>query len=603
MWATPDAKFSQAMCRVYNDWAWEVFGPYNDRLAPMACIATGDIEGAIAEIQRCAKLGFKGLSLPCKPVWGAPNHEDLNYNLPEFDPLWAAIQDVDLPITFHVSTGRDPRTARGNGGAVINYAVHSLAPTMEPIVNICASGVLERFPKLRFGSIEAGIGWVPWALTAMDEAYRKHHMWVRPKLQALPSEYFNGARVRELRRRHAGARPRPRRTVSSTTSCGRTTTRTTKARGRTRPQAIERTMGDLDDDERAKILGLNAARDLQVRRCPTRYLQFTPTPPPLRPRRRVMDDRTLRGKVAVVGVGETPYYKRGQSPDPEFKLAMQAIVTACAERRHFAEGRRRLLVLQQRPQRRVAPRRRARHSRICASRACSGAAAAAAAPARSPTRAAAIATGQAECVVVFRALAQGQFGRFGQGCAGNAMSGEFAHTIPYGLMSPAQMFAMKVQRFMHDHGVEQSALRAISLASYAHAQNNPRAVMYGRPLDAAKYDASRWIVEPFHLFDCCQENDGAAAMVLVSAERAKDFDHPPCYLLSAVAGSHYRAGGAGAQHAGLRDVRRSRRWRRVCSRWRKVGPDRRRRAAELRELHRRRADEHRRARLLRRPTR
>ena len=76
MWATPDAKFSQAMCRAYNEWAWEVFGPYNDRLAPMACIATGDIEGAIAEVQRTAKLGFKGLSLPCKPVWGAPNHED-----------------------------------------------------------------------------------------------------------------------------------------------------------------------------------------------------------------------------------------------------------------------------------------------------------------------------------------------------------------------------------------------------------------------------------------------------------------------------------------------------------------------------------------------
>ncbi len=148
----------------------------------------------------------------------------------------------------------------------------------------------------------------------------------------------------------------------------------------------------------------------------------------------------------------------------------------------------------------------------------------------------------AECVVVFRALAQGQFGRFGQGARSSRISGEFAHTIPYGLMSPAQMFAMKVQRFMTEHGVGQAALRAISLASYTHAQANPRAVMCGRPLDAATYDASRWIVEPFHLYDCCLENDGAAAMVLVSAERARDFPHPPCYLLSAVSGSHYRAG-------------------------------------------------------------
>jgi len=156
--------------------------------------------------------------------------------------------------------------------------------------------------------------------------------------------------------------------------------------------------------------------------------------------------------------------------------------------------------------------------------------------------AAAIATGQAECVVVFRALAQGQFGRFGQGPQRNTISGEFAHTIPYGLMSPAQMFAMKVNRFMYENNVKQDALRAISLASYHHAQNNPRAVMHGRPLDEKKYENSRWIVEPFHLYDCCQENDGAAAMIFVSADRAKEFDHPPCYLLSAVAGSHHRAG-------------------------------------------------------------
>jgi predicted TIM-barrel fold metal-dependent hydrolase len=259
MWATADAEFSQAMCRVYNSWAWEIFGPYNDRLAPMACIAAGDIPGAIQEIQRVAKLGFRGLCLPCKPVWGAHDHEHLNYNLPDFDPLWAAVQDVDLPMTFHVSTGRDPRASRGNGGAVINYAVHSLAPTMEPVANLCASGVLARFPGLRFATIEAGIGWVPWALSAMDEAYKKHHMFVRPKLEMLPSEYFKAhghASFQEdppgldLAREHGlvdcflWANDYPHHEGSWPHSA----------------QAIERTMGHLDDGERAKILGLNAAR-------------------------------------------------------------------------------------------------------------------------------------------------------------------------------------------------------------------------------------------------------------------------------------------------------------------------------------------------------
>jgi predicted TIM-barrel fold metal-dependent hydrolase len=269
IWATPDASFSLAMCRAYNDWAWETFADFNDRLAPMACVAPADTAGTIAEIQRCAKLGFKGLSLPCKPVWGPPDHEAPNYNLPEFDPLWACIQDVDLPITFHVSTGRDPRTSRGNGGAVINYAVHSLAPTMEPIANLCASGVLDRFPKIVFGSIEAGIGWVAWALTAMDEAYRKHHMWVRPKLKQLPSDYFrqNGfASFQEdppgldLAREHGlidnfmWANDFPHHEGTWPHSAA----------------AIERTMHKLNDGERAKILGLNCARVFRLP-IPARY--------------------------------------------------------------------------------------------------------------------------------------------------------------------------------------------------------------------------------------------------------------------------------------------------------------------------------------------
>ncbi len=270
IWATPDADFSHAMCRAYNEWAWEEFADYNDRLAPMACIAPAALDKAIAEIQRCAALGFKGLSLPAKPVFGPPDVDDLNYNLREMEPLWDCIDEVELPVTFHVSTGRDPRTSRSQGGAVINYAVHSLAPTMEPLVNICASGVAERHPKLQFGSIEAGIGWVPWMLTAMDEAYLKHHMWVRPKLEMLPSEYFKRqgfasfqedpagldlARVHGLVDNFLWANDFPHHEGSWPYSA----------------QAIERTMSHLDDGERAKILGLNSARIFRFD-IPERYL-------------------------------------------------------------------------------------------------------------------------------------------------------------------------------------------------------------------------------------------------------------------------------------------------------------------------------------------
>ena len=143
MWATPDPKFAMAQCRVWNSWAWEEFGEHNERLSPVAAIATGDLEGSMAEIERTAKLGFRALTLPCKPMWGAHDIDHVNYNLPHFDPMWALIEETGMPITFHVSTGRDPRASRGNGGAVINYVTHSLAPTIEPVANLCASGLLE----------------------------------------------------------------------------------------------------------------------------------------------------------------------------------------------------------------------------------------------------------------------------------------------------------------------------------------------------------------------------------------------------------------------------------------------------------------------------
>ena len=65
------------------------------------------------------------------------------------------------------------------------------------------------------------------------------------------------------------------------------------------------------------------------------------------------------------------------------------------------------------------------------------------------------------------------------------VSGDQALSVPYGQMSPAQWYAPKVIRFMHEHKIGQEALRAIAMASYHHAQANPRAVMHGRPLDRA----------------------------------------------------------------------------------------------------------------------
>jgi acetyl-CoA acetyltransferase len=252
-------------------------------------------------------------------------------------------------------------------------------------------------------------------------------------------------------------------------------------------------------------------------------------------------DRTLRGKVAVAGIGETAYFKRGQSPDLEFVMALEAVLAACRDAgidphdvdgfASYADDRNQGL--------RMATALGCKELRFSNMVWGGGGAGGSAAVANA---AAAVATGMAECVVVFRALAQGQFGRFGAGTSAATVSGGGALGAPYGLMSAAQQFAMKMQRAMFEHGLSHETQKAVALASYHHAQQNPRAVMHGRPLTPEAYDESRWIVEPWRLFDCCMENDGAAALVLVPAERARDLPHPPCYLLGAAQGAGYREG-------------------------------------------------------------
>jgi acetyl-CoA acetyltransferase len=249
--------------------------------------------------------------------------------------------------------------------------------------------------------------------------------------------------------------------------------------------------------------------------------------------------RTIRGRVAVVGVGETAYYKHGQAPESEVALALRAILRACDD---AGLDPRQIDGFASYSNDRNDPSRLAaalglpelRFSNMQWGGGGGGGSAAVG------NAAAAIAAGYADCVVVFRALAQGQFQRFGTAPPAATVSGEPALTFPYGVISPAQRYAMRVTRFMHDHGIRHEAQRAIALASYHHAQANPRAVMHGRPLTPEAYDASRWIVEPFRLFDCCMENDGAAALVLVSAERARDLKQRPAYLLGVAQGSEYR---------------------------------------------------------------
>jgi predicted TIM-barrel fold metal-dependent hydrolase len=181
-WQSPDPELNVLMCRAWTDWAYETFGGHS-RSFPAACIAPADIPAAVKEIERVATLGFKFVMMP-------PLVRDTGYNMPEFDPIWAALSETGLPVTFHAGTGKDPRTATGNGGAIINFVVHAMNTVVEPTVQLCASGVFDRYPKLQFATIEAGAGWIPYTLWAMDHGRECHSFWVSPQLKYKPSEYF-----------------------------------------------------------------------------------------------------------------------------------------------------------------------------------------------------------------------------------------------------------------------------------------------------------------------------------------------------------------------------------------------------------------------------
>jgi predicted TIM-barrel fold metal-dependent hydrolase len=263
-YSSPDTEFVTAQLAIYNDWAMELNARYRDRMYIAPCISTGNVETAIAEIQRVAALGAHSVSLPTQPIAGLENSK-LKYNHKMFEPLWDCIEETNQRIVIHVATGGDPRKARGPGGAIMNRAFSHEA-MVDPITAFCASGILDRHPELRFGCFEGGIGWIPALLDLMDETYVKHHMWVFPKLNhGLPSEYFKEHAVASFQEDRAGlllAEPYG----LEKNICWSNDYPHHEGTWPHSAAAIERAFGHLKEETRAAVLGLNAARffDLKV---------------------------------------------------------------------------------------------------------------------------------------------------------------------------------------------------------------------------------------------------------------------------------------------------------------------------------------------------
>ena len=154
----------------------------------------------------------------------------------------------------------------------------------------------------------------------------------------------------------------------------------------------------------------------------------------------------------------------------------------------------------------------------------------------------AIATGVANVVVCYRAFNERSGHRFGQVSLGAATmptsSGiDNSWSYPMGLGTPAADVAMFARRYMHEYGATSEDFGRVAVADRRHAATNPKAWFYERPITLAEHQASRWVAEPLHLLDCCQESDGGVALVVTSADRAKDLPHGPVLVAGAAQGS------------------------------------------------------------------
>jgi acetyl-CoA acetyltransferase len=154
----------------------------------------------------------------------------------------------------------------------------------------------------------------------------------------------------------------------------------------------------------------------------------------------------------------------------------------------------------------------------------------------------AVATGLATTVVCYRAFNERSGRRFGTGAQKlpggvTAEQVNMSWYLPFGLMTPAAWVAMAARRYMHQYGATSEDFGRVAVAARRHAATNPDAWFYEQPITLEEHQASRWIVEPLRLLDCCQESDGGVALVVTSTERARDLRRRPARILGAAQGA------------------------------------------------------------------
>jgi len=206
---TANSELYIASFEAYNRWLWDFCSVDRKRLVGVAYLPMRTVEETLKLLRQAAKLGFRTINIPAFPqsadgitttakieaiataqvaaLTGNPTG-DRSYAHAEFDPLWAEIQELDMTISIHLG-GRIPRF--GVQEHFLPDMVMSKLAMAEPIAIAIFGGIFQRFPKLRFASVESGVGWFAWMAEYMDRTWEKQRFWTNSKLTEKPSFYMD----------------------------------------------------------------------------------------------------------------------------------------------------------------------------------------------------------------------------------------------------------------------------------------------------------------------------------------------------------------------------------------------------------------------------
>ena len=257
LYGIPDGLLLNAVFKAYNDWIAEFCQAIPSRLKGIAVLNVDDVGVAVKELERCHKKGMVGAMISVYPPEARP------YSLPEYEPLWAAAQDLGMPLSLHIGTVRPNPGApfvplESVGPAVFTNVDHWVRMSLSHMI---FGGVFERYPDLKVGSVEMELSWVPHFLDRLDYNYTQRPPtgeWYTFKGDVLPSDFFHQNVFLSFQDDGLGMRDRHLIGVDKI-AWGSDYPHPESTFPRSR-EILEELLVDCTDEEKAKIAGGNIAR-------------------------------------------------------------------------------------------------------------------------------------------------------------------------------------------------------------------------------------------------------------------------------------------------------------------------------------------------------